>query len=621
MMNYVPARTAEYTVSLGAVPLMAELWAKHGSHYTHLLLEVLGYSDEGAWVGAEGLPSLEVATAAQEGEALSAAVRLYARGAGDASVALAGCTHLAKLAFEGGGDEKCFAAGALPVLVNILAAYMANEEVACAASNALRMVCYFPSACSGYICSAAIALGAPRLLHQARLAYESAVYAAPALTALGFSAESGDWAEMPSSSTPPTRIAELLGMGKCAVPGLVVAAAQALEGLEGEAQEEALRSGALPLLRSYEALLDGTQPLPAAAVAPLNAAGVPATLARPSGSATCAYFCDRPNVVPGGDDALCSEGSGLSCSDCKALAPCLPGEECEGALAAVRSAISALSTQRPSILAERQRRAEAVERMRALAEASPEGSGLRRDWEDFCSAQEEVARRSAAWVEENGPGVPFRDGWSGTAEAVGEGWEEGDLATWVPACDLVPAPVIVEGGFSLSDVGQGALGDCYLLAGLADLGEEAGDVLDSIFITGEPSECGIVCVRLWCDGAWKWVFLDSLFLTNSRTKNNHCKYLGGGKRELWKGEPNPVLGKFYGILTAHSTAQENELWPGYLEKAWAFIHSSFAGISGGRISKSPCCAVQRSGFPCVWGGKGAQSAAAPHGRTPPPLPL
>ena len=85
LMNFAPAGTAAATVALGAVPLLAQHWARHACHYTHLALEVLGYSDEGAWVGAEGLPALQEAAAATEGEALAAAVRLYARAAGDAS--------------------------------------------------------------------------------------------------------------------------------------------------------------------------------------------------------------------------------------------------------------------------------------------------------------------------------------------------------------------------------------------------------------------------------------------------------------------------------------------------------------------------------------------------------
>ena len=176
----------------------------------------------------------------------------------------------------------------------------------------------------------------------------------------------------------------------------------------------------------------------------------------------------------------------------------------------------------------------------------------------------------------------FRDGWSGPG-AVGAGWAEGKAAAWVDWSLCAPDPAFVVDGFSLSDVVQGALGDCYFLAALADVAGHdpagPGAVLDSLFVTAEPNPEGVYCIRLWVKGVWKHYFMDSLLPARANDHLDPCCEQPG---TVWAGPPSPAAGTYHPLVAAKS-ACINEFWPAMLEKAWAMMHGSYAAIEGSRL--------------------------------------
>ena len=165
--------------------------------------------------------------------------------------------------------------------------------------------------------------------------------------------------------------------------------------------------------------------------------------------------------------------------------------------------------------AERARRSASLAAMQAAARSGGARSTARESWDDFCVAQAEVERLRAQ-VRASGSGALYRDAWSGTAGAIGSGWAEGQGAVWADLPQMAPYPVLFEDGFSLADVVQGALGDCYMLACLAELAAGQGSggaldlnaVLDSLFVTGEANAEGVYCVRLWVQRRWVHYFMD-----------------------------------------------------------------------------------------------------------------
>lgn len=240
-----------------------------------------------------------------------------------------------------------------------------------------------------------------------------------------------------------------------------------------------------------------------------------------------------------------------------------------------------------SVAEERARRAAALASMRAAAEASPLNSPQRAHWEDFQAATAAVEAKRA---ECRRAGARFNDGWSGTKAAVGDGWEEGAEAVWADMGELCEVPAIVEGGFSLEDVQQGALGNCYFMACLADLaGGKGSELLDAVFVTAEPNPEGVYCIRLWVDGAWQWFFMDAQFLC-------HPGVYRVGDTRGYSGEPDIAIGRFRCLVSVKSKAP-SEMWPSFLEKAWAMLHGSYADTDGDRVADAPCCAVMSPSFP------------------------
>jgi len=110
------------------------------------------------------------------------------------------------------------------------------------------------------------------------------------------------------------------------------------------------------------------------------------------------------------------------------------------------------------------------------------------------------------------------------------------------------------------DVCQGALGDCWLLAAMACAAEHEG-LIQSLFKTRERNPRGKYALRLYdgVDEKWKKIVIDDYIPCNK------VAYEKGGKHTPLFTQPNG-----------------NEMWAMLLEKAFAKLGGSFAGIEGGQ---------------------------------------
>lgn len=108
-----------------------------------------------------------------------------------------------------------------------------------------------------------------------------------------------------------------------------------------------------------------------------------------------------------------------------------------------------------------------------------------------------------------------------------------------------------EHAVSPSDVGQGCLGNCYLIAGLAALAEDPNHILKMFNVARNP-DLGIYRVVM-CKNGWRHVVtVDDLFPTS-----NGKPAFASNKNEL------------------------AEMWPAIMEKLYAKLYGSYASIAGG----------------------------------------